>query len=76
MAPRDLAGHCVALLVLQEDHRVVVADGGDKVALGVVWGGWHHDLDAGDMAEEHLQALGVLGGQAIARATGGPHDDG
>ncbi len=71
-----VAGHRVALLVLEAEDGVVVADGGGEQALGVVGGGRHDHLQAGDVAEHGLQALGVLGGHPQAAAAGAAHHDG
>ena len=56
--------------MLQEDHRVRVADRRAQQALGVRRGGGHDHLQAGDVGEPGLEALRVLGGRA------GPGPDG
>ena len=74
VAVRDRAFDEIELLVLEEDDRVVVADGGLEQALGVGRGGGHADLQAGDVGEPGLQRLRVLGGVAAAAALLGPND--
>ena len=54
-------------LVLEEDHRVVVADGLDEQALGVVGRRGHDDLQPRDVGEDRVQRLRVLRGRADAR---------
>ena len=74
LAERDrvrLLGH-VALervehLVLEEDHRVVVADRLDQQALGVVGVRRHDDLQPRDVGEDRVQRLRVLRRRADAR---------
>ena len=63
---RDRALGHVEQLVLDEDDRVVVADGGLEQAAGVVGSRGHDHLEPGDVVEERLQALGVLGGKPVA----------
>ena len=63
-------------LVFQHHHWVVVADGAFHEALGVVGGGGHEDLEAGDVDEEGVGALGVLGCGGAAGTDGGAEDDG
>ena len=50
----------VEQLVLEDQHRVVVAHGALEQALGVVGRGRGDDLQARDVGEEGLQALGML----------------
>ena len=52
-------GAVIEPLGLQEDHRIVVLDGRDQQALGVVGRGRDHHLQAGDMGEHRLGALAV-----------------
>ncbi len=61
---------------MNEDHRAVVADGGDEQALGVVGVGGHDHLQAGHVAEPGLEAARVLGRAAAVDARVGGHDDG
>ena len=68
-------GH-VEQLVLDEDHRVVVADGARQQALGVVRRRRHGHLEAGDVVEQGLQALRVLGGDAVPHTALGAQDQG
>ncbi len=63
-------------LVLQAEHGAIVPDGGDEQAFGIVGGGRHHNLQAGDVAEHRLQALRVLCGQAQPGAADRAHYDG
>jgi hypothetical protein len=75
-AERDrggLFGHRLGLaeieqLVLEEDHRVVVADRGDQQALGVVGRGGRDHHEARHVGEPGLQALAVLRRKADAAA--------
>ena len=52
-------GAVVDALGLQEEHRVVVLDGGDQQALGVVGVGRDHRLQPRHVGEQGLHALGV-----------------
>jgi len=61
-------GH-VELLVLDEDDGIVVPHGALQQPLGVEGRGGGGDLEAGDVAEDGLEALRVLGGQAVADAS-------
>ena len=67
----DLATHeAICALVLEEDDRVVVADGGLEQALGVVWSGGGDDLESRGVGEEGLDALRVVERSANAAALG------
>ena len=54
------ADRAVHLLVLEEQHRVVVADRGPEQALGVVGRRRDDDLEARDVGEERLDRLRVV----------------
>ena len=62
------ADRSVHLLVLEEEHRIVVPDRGPQQALGVVWRGRDDDLQARDVGEERLHGLGVIEGAVDAAA--------
>ena len=56
-------------LVLEEDHRIVVADRLDQQALGLIGARTAvTHLQARDMGEDRIEALAVLGGGAEAGA--------
>ena len=65
----------LALPVVEELVLEKMTGLGRRVAaqqsLGVVWGRRHDDLQAGDVQEPGLQALGVLGGGAACRCPPG-----
>ena len=63
-----LAFETVEVLVLAEDHRVVVADALDQQPLGVVRRARADDLEPGDVGEQRRQHLAVLGRGAKAGA--------
>ena len=69
-----LLGHVAALavqvLVLDEDHGVVVADRRLEQALGVGRGRGHGDEQAGDVEVERLEAVGVGRAELVAGAWG------
>jgi len=69
-------GRGVEHLVLDEHHRVLVADGRLEQALGVVGGRRHHHFQAGDVGEPGLQRLRVLGGVGAAGTGHGAVDNG
>ena len=73
-----LLGHhalgAVQGLLLQEHDGVVVTDGGFQQALGVIGRGGDDHLQAGEVGQTGLKALGVLGGGAGAGTGGGAHD--
>ena len=60
--------------MLDEDHRIVVADGGDQAALGVVGVGRRHHLEAGHVHEHRMQALRVLRALPPGLADHAAHD--
>jgi hypothetical protein len=64
----------VQALGLQEDDRVVVLDGRDQQALGVVGVARHHRAQAADLGEQRLRALAVRLPAVDAAAAG--HADG
>ena len=74
----DQATERVQQLVLEEHDGVVVADRRLHQALRVIRGRGHHDLESRDVREPDLEALGVLGGRALAGAAalGHPQDPG
>ena len=59
---------------LEEDHRVIVLDGGNQQALGVVGVGWHHGTQAADLGKHGLGALAV--GLATVNPAAAGHADG
>src|SRR5574341_1811701 len=59
---RDLSGHLVQALVLEEQDGVQAPDACLQQALGVGWGGREDDTDAGCVDEPCLQRLRVMGG--------------
>src|SRR6266852_5598246 len=63
-------------LVLEDDHRAVVADGRLHQPLGLVRAGGQGDLEARDVAHPGLERLRVLGGRAPRRPQRGAKDDG
>ena len=65
----------IEILVLAEDHRVVVADRLDEQSLGVVGVGRTDDLEARNMGEDRRQHLRMLRGGAKAGAHHGANDD-
>jgi hypothetical protein len=66
----------VQKLLLEEHHRVVVADRGFQQSLGVVGGGRDDHLEAGHVAHPGLHALRMLGRRAGPRAPGGAQHHG
>ena len=74
--PARLERSAVEALGLEEDHRVLVLDGADQQALGIVGIRGHHDLDAADVREDALGALRVGLAAADAAAAGHAHRDG
>ena len=71
---RDHALGTVQGLLLKEHDGVVVPDGGFQQALGVVGGGGNDHLQAGEVSQTCLEALGVLGGGTGACTGSGAHD--
>ena len=65
----------VALLVLEEQDRVVVADRALQQALAVVRGARDDDLQAGDVEEQRLDALRVVQAAVHAGAERRSEDD-
>ena len=62
-------------LGLEEDHRIVVFDGADQQALGVVRRRRDHRLQAGDVREQRFRALAVRLAAEDAAAIGRAHRD-
>jgi hypothetical protein len=60
--------------VLEEDHRVVVADGGDHQSLGVGRRRRHHHLQPRNMRDPGMERLRMLGAQIGTDADGGAQD--
>ena len=60
--------------MLDENHRIIVADRGDQAALGVVGVGRRHDLEARNVHEHRMQALRVLRALAPRFADHAAHD--
>ena len=73
---RDLALHAHEHLVLKVHDGVVVVDGREHEAQGVLRAGGVDDLQAGDVGQPGLEALGVLRRGARARARGQADDHG
>ena len=68
---RHLAANLpVAVLGLEEEHRVGVQYRAVQQAAGVARGGGHHDFQAGNVGEERLHALAVVKAAAGHRAVG------
>src|SRR5258708_7358807 len=65
---RDLAFGVVEHLALEDEHRVVVADGALEQPLGVVRRPRRHDLHAWHMGQPGLERLRMLGAQLQRRA--------
>ena len=59
-----VVGLAVEMLVLEEHHRVITADGGAQQAGDIHRGGRHHDAQAGAVREDRLAALAVIDGAA------------
>ena len=74
LAVRHLPLHRIERLVLEEDHGVGVADRGGKEADHIARVRGRHHLEPGDHHRPVLDALGMLGAEARARAVGGAHD--
>ena len=66
----------VKQLVLEENHRVVVPDGGGQQPLGLVGRGGGHHHQARNVGEPRLQALAVLRGQPDAAPLRPADDEG
>ncbi len=60
-------GAVIQALGFEEDHRVIVLDGGDQQALGVVGVGRHHGAQAADLGKHRLDAL-ATGSPAVDAA--------
>ena len=71
----DLALGAVERAGFQENDRVRVPDGGEHHALYVVRGYGRDDFEAGEVAVEVLQGVGVLGGELDAAAVGSADDE-
>ena len=76
-APRDsrlggiaVEGAVVQPLGLEEHHRIIVLDGGDQQALGIVGIRRHHHFDAADVRENPFRTLRVRLAAANAAAAG------
>ena len=54
--------------MLDEDDRVVVADGGFEQPFGVGGSGGHDDLQSGHMSDPGLEALGMIRAHSAADA--------
>lgn len=54
--------HAVVLAVLHHNHGIIVPDGGFQQALGGIGIGRDDDLGAGEVGDDRVQILGVLGG--------------
>ena len=77
LAVGHLAAHqAVGFLVLEKDHRVVVADGGLEQALGVVGSAGSDHLQARSVEEVSLHVLGVEQPSADSAAVGDAHGHG
>ena len=63
-------------LVLEVQHGVIALDGGLQHHLGVIGIGGRHNLDAGDVGEPGLHALGMLCSAAAGRTVGRTQDQG
>ena len=66
--------HAVVLAVLHHNHGIIVPDGGFQQALGGIGIGRDDDLGAGEVGDDRVQILGVLGGGGPAGADGGSDD--
>jgi hypothetical protein len=66
----------IEALVLEENHRVVIAHGGLDEPLGVVGGGRRHHFQAGRAHEPHLGILRVERAAVNAAAGGRAHHHG
>src|SRR5690606_17586919 len=73
---RNLALDVVEHLTLDEDHRVIIANGALQQALGISRSGRHHDLEAGYMSVPALERLRVLCAKLQRGATGPTEDHG
>ena len=71
LAVGNLAFHAVERFLLEEDHRVRIADGRRQQALGVGRRRRRHHVEAGHGHRPVLQALRVLGTETGAAAVGG-----
>ena len=68
-------GGAVDALRLEEEHRIGVADGREKEALGVVGVGRAHDFEARHVDEERFRRLRVIEPAADAAAHRGADDE-
>src|SRR5713226_8130087 len=68
--------HPVHHLVLEDDHRAVVADGRLHQPLGLVRAGGQGDIEDRDAAHPGLERLRVLGGRPARRPQRRAEDDG
>src|SRR5215212_3373307 len=71
----DLALGVVERKALEEDDGVVVADRRLEQAAGIGRIGRAEHLQAGDVGEPGVEALGMLGGQLVAAAAGSADDE-
>lgn len=71
---RNGAFGIVEKLVFDKNHGVVISQGGFEEPLGVVGIGGQGHLQAGDVGEHGLQALGMLGGVPTAATLLGTDD--
>ena len=76
LAVGDFAFVRVKHLVLDEDHRVVRADGAFEQALGVAGRGGQHDGEAGYLRVPGFQPVRVRGRQAAGHPRAAAEDDG
>ncbi len=67
------AFHVVHHLLLEDQHRVGVFQGGPEHPVGIWDGGGSQDFDAGDVGVPAFQAVGVLGPEHTSCA--GRHAD-
>ena len=68
--------HAIEHLVFNEHDRIVITDCCLEQALGIERCAGHHDVDAGEMGPQRLQALRVVRCDAAPGSTLGPDDHG
>ena len=68
---RAIVRLAIQALVLEEQNRIVAADGGAQQAAGIQRVRRHHHAQAGDVRELHLAALAVIDGAAVQIAADG-----
>ena len=61
---RAIVGLAVEMLVLEEQHGIVGANGGAQQSADIERGGRHHHAQAGDVREDNFAALAVINGAA------------